>query len=84
MSDAASDGGAGPADWAPDRRTIEWISGILHEERIVDTLRAEVADRNLSEVGSDEYWRLVASIAVEHITVDVIRMARQWGTDFAG
>ena len=66
------------SSWKPDRRTVTWISGILHEERIVDSLREEVRDRNTSPVGSREYWLLVASIAVEHISFDIARRVDRW------
>ena len=61
--------------WKPDRRSVEWAIGVLHEDRIVDSLRREVQDRAHE---TDDYWRLVASIAVEHIAFDLGRQLDRW------
>jgi len=70
--------------WKPDRRTILWASSVLHEDRISESLRQEVEDRRGDlNVGSAEYWRLVTSVAVEHVTFDLVEQAKRWGTDFS-
>jgi hypothetical protein len=61
--------------WKPDARTVQWAIGILHEDRIVDPLRREVAER---QGETDDYWRLVAAIAIEHISFDLARQAAEW------
>lgn len=67
---------SGVDGWVPDEQTLRWVSGILHEDRIVDTMRAEVGDRQGDlEVGTREWWVLVTSIAVEHVTFDLGRQA---------
>lgn len=70
----------GGAEWVPDARTVEWFVGAADEERIWRTLRSEVARRAAGmDPGSDEYWRLVAEVAVEHLSFDMIRQARARG-----
>jgi hypothetical protein len=69
--------------WVPDARTILWYVGIAHEQRIQDTLRREVERRGVGlSVTSDEYWHLVAEVAVEHLSVDMMEQAAKWGTRF--
>ncbi|MHA6625521.1 hypothetical protein ACU61A_08845 [Pseudonocardia sichuanensis] len=67
--------------WKPDRRSVEWAIGVLHEDRIVDSLRQEVQDRKHE---TDDYWHLVASIAVEHIAFDLGRRLELWESDDRG
>jgi DNA-binding IclR family transcriptional regulator len=67
--------------WKPDRRSVEWAIGVLHEDRIVDSLRQEV-QRRMDE--TDDYWHLVASIAVEHIAFDLGRQLELWESDERG
>lgn len=71
--------------WVPDMETIRWASGVLHEDRIAGPLSAEVADQ-LGDVepGSDDWWTSVASIAIEHISVDLHRQAAAWIDRVAG
>lgn len=58
---------------------MRWVYGVLHEDRIVDTLRSEVGRRQGHlPPGSPEWWRLVASVAVEHVTFDLARQASHW------
>lgn len=64
--------------WKPDRRTVEWAIGVLHEDRIVESLRQEVQDRAHE---TDDYWQLVASVAVEHISFDLARQLHLWEKD---
>lgn len=65
--------------WAPDARTVRWVAGILHEDRIAPSLRAEFEERRGELTpADDEYWRLLGSIAVEHVTADLWDQATTW------
>ena len=67
----------------PDARTVDSFIGVAHEDRIRDSLRREVEDRaGTLEPHSDEYWSLVAEIAIEHISSDMVREATARGTAF--
>lgn len=69
--------------WTPDARTVQWWVGRANEDRIVDTLREEVMDRGAHlEPLSAEFWRLVASVAVEHLTFDMVDQAKAAGTTY--
>lgn len=70
-----------PDGWVPDARTVMWWVGRAHESRIVDTLRAEVIDRapDLPPL-PEAFWQLVAEVAVEHLTFDLVRQAQADGT----
>jgi hypothetical protein len=61
--------------WTPDRCTVEWAIGVLHEDRIAEGLRREVADRAHE---ADDRWKLVADIAVEHVSFDPARQLEEW------
>lgn len=72
-------------DWVPDSETIRWVAGILHEDRILDTVREEVTRRAEERFDiPDEVWRLLVSVAVEHVTFDIARQAQAWGADLSG
>lgn len=75
MSDDRPD----PSSWSPDPQTIRWAVGTMHEDRIVDSLRAEIEDRQEGlAMGSREWWLLVASIAIEHASFDLSKRAAEW------
>lgn len=61
--------------WTPDRRTVESAIGVLHEDRIAEGLRREVEDR-VHE--ADGRWKLVAAVAVEHVSFDLARQLEEW------
>lgn len=70
--------------WVPDRQTVLWWMGTADEARIVESLEREIKERSHDVApDSSEYWRLVAEVAVEHLTFDMLDMAKQWGTDFS-
>jgi hypothetical protein len=57
--------------------------GVANEDRIVESLQREVGSRGSGlSVNSPEYWRLVAEVAVEHLTFDLFERARERGTEF--
>ena len=69
--------------WTPDRETVLWWMGTANEDRIVESLEREIKDRSRDVTpDSSEYWRLVAEVAVEHLTFDMLTMAKKWGTEF--
>ena len=67
----------------PDARTLAWAFGRAHEDRIKDAIRDGVRDR-AGELtpGGDEYWRLVAEVAVEAVLYDLVDLAESEGDDF--
>ncbi|MDP4511535.1 hypothetical protein [Nonomuraea turcica] len=67
--------------WTPDKLTIKWCFGVAHEERVKDAIRADVEMRSAGiPIDSDEYWELVAEVAIEAILYDLLAMAeREWG-----
>jgi hypothetical protein len=70
----------GDPEWVPDARTVEWYVGVAHEDRIWATLRSEALRRGAGlDPESEEYWRLVAEIAVEHLSFDMVEQARARG-----
>ncbi|MGW3353496.1 hypothetical protein ACWDA3_60315 [Nonomuraea rubra] len=59
--------------WKPDRRTIKWCFGVAHEKRVKDAIRADVTTRGSDiPIDSDEYWELVAEVAIEAILYDLL------------
>ena len=61
-----------------------WVASILHEDRVKDELRQEIDERRGDlRPDSDDYWQLVASVAVEHITFDLIEQAKSSGVDLS-
>ena len=70
----------GSTSWTPDGRTIKWLFGVTHEDRVWRAIKADVRNRGEGvAVDSDEYWKLVAEAGIEAILYDALRMAKDSG-----
>lgn len=69
--------------WVPDAKTITWAFGRAHEDDVKDSIRSDVRDRGHElDPASDEYWTLVAEVAIEAILYDLNDKAREDGAVF--
>jgi hypothetical protein len=67
--------------WIPDTETVRWWIGLATGDRIVESLEGEVKERSVGiQWHSDEYWHLVAEVAVEHLHFELYDTAIAWGT----
>jgi hypothetical protein len=70
--------------WQPDRRTLDWITGILVEDYLYDHMRAQVRSRSaMSGSGftmpdaPDAFWLATAEAAIETILAEIYEQAEQ-------
>ncbi|MGH7750388.1 MAG: hypothetical protein ACREQ5_37295 [Candidatus Dormibacteria bacterium] len=74
------DGTMSSEDWVPDRRTLSWVFGTAHEDRIVHGLAADVKSRTRDiPYDSEAYWRIVAEVAIECVVYDLGAIAAAMG-----
>lgn len=71
-------------DWAADPETVRWWTTLATGDRIVESLEREVKDRGgRLALDSDDYWHLVAEVAVEHMHFELYDTATAWGTEMS-